>query len=164
MAQSIAGVLTNLHAACVALYATTLGSDGQPVLVSPGQPGQYQPHAILAVGMELRLPITRPTMGTGRSREQTAEIDVVASVYVAGGDEAQSTANAAALALQAQLETYLRTSPNETLSGACRDSYVSNARLEPAVAWQQLDGPNSTPVAAGRVATNTITVTALIRY
>lgn len=164
MTQSIAGAVVNLHAACVALYAGTTGTDNQPVLVTLGQPGQYQAYAIVAVGMDLRLPVTRPTMGTGRSREQEAEIDVLASVYVPGGEEAQATAIAAALDLQEQLETWLRTSPNESLSGACRDSWVSNARIEPAIAWQQFDDPQTPPVAIGRVATNTITVTARIRY
>lgn len=164
MPQSIAGVVTNLHAACVALYAATSGTDDQPVLVTLGQPGQYQPNAIVAIGMDMRLPITRPTMGTGRSREQTAEIDVVVSVYVPGGEEGQATAIAAALALQAQLETYLRTSPNESLSGACRDSWVSAAQLANSVAYQQFDDPSSTPVPTGRITEITLTVTAAIRY
>jgi hypothetical protein len=36
MAQGIASVVTNLFAAFTTLYGGTVGSDGQPVLVSSG--------------------------------------------------------------------------------------------------------------------------------
>ena len=162
--SSIAGSVANLFAVCTTLYANTVGSDNLPVLVSMAQPGQYQPNAIVAVATEIRIPVTRPTMGPARSRNTDAEIDLTMSVYVPGGEEAQPVAIAAALDLQAQLETFLRTAPNETLSGACRDSWVSNGRVVPVTTYQKSDDPKGAPVPIGRVAQNTVTVSVAIRY
>jgi hypothetical protein len=134
------------------------------VLVTPGAPGQFQPAAIVAVGWEVRTPITRPTMGTTRSRDQVAEIDVLMSVWVPGDETAQPVANASVYALLRLLETYLRTSPNEALGGNCRDSYVSNAVLQPDITYEATDDPDQEPVPTGRVASLTVTVTANIRY
>lgn len=165
MVQSIQGTLTALHAVCRdTIFANQTGADGAKVLVSMGDPGQYQAATIVAVGVDIRLPITRPTAGTGRSREQAAEIDVVISVYVPGGEEAQATANNAALTLQGLLETHFRTKPNEELGGACREAFPSNAHLVPSVAFQTFDDPQVAPVVTGRIAENTVTVTAHIRY
>lgn len=164
MTQSIDGTLSALFAACQSAYGATNGPDGAKVLVALGEPGQYQPAAIVAVGMAVRMPISRPTMGTGRSREIAAEIDVVASVFVAGGEEAQVTANLAALGLQSQLETYLRTGTNNTLGGACRDAYVSRAELIPSLARQAVDDPAMPAQITGRIADNVLTVTAHVRY
>jgi hypothetical protein len=164
MTQSLGATIDNLYAACVTLYASTTGSDGQPVLVSLGNPGQYQPNAIVAIATEIRSPITQPTMGTPRSRATVAEIDVVMSVFVPGGEDEQIVAFDAAFALQAQLETFLRTSPNERLSGACRNSFVSGSRCVPVTTYQKSDDPNRDPVPIGRVAQNTVTVSVEIRY
>lgn len=164
MTQSIAATLTGLVDACRTAYAAATGPDGADVLVSLGEPGQYQPAAIVAVGMAVRMPIERPTMGTGRSREAVVEIDVVVSVYVPGGEEAQVTANAAALDLQSLLETYLRTGTNHTLGGACRDVYVARAELIPSLARQALDDPNMPAQITGRMADNVLTVAARVRY
>jgi hypothetical protein len=164
MAQSVAGTIVALTDACVSIYADVVGPDEQAVLVSPGAPGQYQPAAIVAVGWEVRTPITRPTMGAGRSRDTQAEIDVLMSVWVPGDETAQPVANTAVYALLALLETYLRTSPNEVLGGACRDSYVSNAVLQPDITYEATDDPSDEPVPTGRVASLTVTVTTIIRY
>lgn len=164
MSQSIAGTVTALHAACRdVVFAATTGADGAKALVSLGKPGTYQPAIIVAVGTEVRTPITRPTMGAGRSREQAAEIDVVLSVYAPGDESAQATANAAAFDLQSALETYLRTGDNHTLGGACRDAWVSGARLTPLVAYDALT-EGSEPAPSGRIAEATVTVTAHVRY
>ena len=103
-------------------------------------------------------------MGPARSREITAEVDLIISVFVGGGEEAQPIATAAALGLQSQLETYFRTSPNETLSGACREAWVSNAHLALNVAYGANEDPEVRPVAIGRTADITVTITAAIRY
>jgi hypothetical protein len=95
------------------------------VLVSFGDPGSYQPDVIVAV-MGGTVPIDRPTMGTGRSREKTVTVNVVISVYVPGGDAAAPAAWITAQSMADQLEAYFRTSPNEQLSGACRDAWVSS--------------------------------------
>lgn len=165
MPQSVQDTVANLFTTCRdTVYASVTGADGESVLVSLGDPGQYQPATIVAVGMDVRLPIARPTAGTGRSREITAEIDVIISVYVPGGAEAQALAIGAALTLQGLLETHLRTSPNETLSGACRDAWVSAAQVRNSVAYSRQDDPAVPAVATGRVSDNTVTVTAAIRY
>lgn len=158
MAQSLAGVLNTLYSSFVTLYAGSTGTDSSPVLVTFGPPGQYQPSAIVAV-MDVRATIERPTLGSARSREMKAEVDVVFSVYTPGGEEAQQTSTDSALALLATLETNLRTSPNERLSGAARDAWVSAANLTASIA---VDPASNTPT--GRVTEIPTTVTALIRY
>jgi hypothetical protein len=162
--QSVGAVLTNLKAACDTIYASTLGPDSAKVLVSLGEPGQYQPAAIVAVGMAVRMPIEAGPMAPTRPREQTAEIDVVISVYVAGDESAQIIANAAALDMQAQLETYLRNGTNVTLGGSCRQALVVRAELLPSLARQTLDDPNMAPQITGRIADNVVTIEARIRY
>lgn len=164
MPQSIGGVVTALKAACDSIYATVTDEQGEPAQVVLSRPGQYQANYIVAVATAIRQPITRPTMGPGRSRETPAEIDVIFSIYVPGGEEAQVPAIDRATSMQGQLETYLRTSPNETLGGACRDAYVSNAQMYPETAYQVFDDPNIAPVPTGRIAENTVTVTVIIRY
>lgn len=166
MAQSTEALLVALFAtARDTIYVGQVGTDGQPVLVSDGEPGLAQPFSIVAVNTEIRMPITRPTMGTGRSREQVVEVDCVISVYVAGGAEAQSTANAGALALQRLFEAYFRTG-DITLGGACYDAWVSYSRLVPSIAWSrpQSEDPEIRPVATGRLSTAFLTVTARVRY
>jgi hypothetical protein len=165
MVQSISGAITNLHAACRdTVFANSKGTDDLPVLVSLGKPGKYQPNAIVAVGMDVRMPIERPAMGTNRSREQTAEIAVVISVWAGGDEDSQPIVTAAALDLLSLLETHFRTSPNETLGGACREAWVSVGSLVQAPTYQEQDDPKAPPIPTGRVAEIVATVTASIRY
>lgn len=169
MTQTISGVVTNLFTACRdTVYTATKGTDDLPVLVSLGPPGKHQPNAIVAIGMNLHLPITRPTLGPNRSREQQASVDCLLNVYVPGDEDAQATATAAALDLLSQLETYLRTAPNEKLSGACVDSWVSAAEVAAQVVYQKQqpaqDNPNPPDLPVGRAASINVTVSALIRY
>jgi hypothetical protein len=165
MVQSISGSITNLHAVCRdTVFANSLGTDGLPVLVSLGAPGKYQPNAIVAVGMGIRMPIERPTLGTNRSREQPAEIEVTISCWVPGDEDAQPLATANALDLLSLLETHFRTSPNETLGGACRESWVSVGSLVQQATYQPTDDPAAPPVPTGRVAEIVATITASIRY
>lgn len=164
MAQSISGTITNLFAACKTVFANTTGTDGDPVLVSLGTPGKYQPNGVVAVAMDVRAPIDRPTMGTNRSREMAAEIDILFSWFVPGDEDSQLLATAGALAAFSQLETYLRTSPNEALGGACRDSWASVANFAQLVAYQPDEDPTQPAHPVGRLAMLTATVTALIRY
>lgn len=161
MSQSIKGTRAALYAACRdTIYAGQTDGRGAPVLVTYGRPGTYQADYIIAVGMHTRQPVTRPTMGTGRSREKLAEIDVVVSVFVPGTEVAQQTASEACDDLAELLDAYFRTSPNETLGGACLEAWVSN-----------IDGPApdlvtnpETKAVMGRVAESVVTVTARIRY
>jgi hypothetical protein len=92
MTQTVEGVRANLFAACKTLYAAETDSTGKKVAVSYGPPGTHQPNYIVGVAMETRQPITRPTMGTRRSRERTVEIDVIVSCYTAGADRSDPPA------------------------------------------------------------------------
>lgn len=156
--QSLAGVFDAMFASFVPLYADQVGTDGSPVLVTFGPPGQDQPSAIVAI-MDTRTLITRPTLGTGRSREMAAEIDVTFSVYTQGDETTQQTSTDCALGLLTVLESNLRTSPNERLGGVARDAWVSAANVAGTVA---VDPDSGNP--AGRVCTVEAVVTALIRY
>lgn len=161
MTQTVKGTRAALYTACKnTIYAASVDGRGAPVLVTYGRPGSYQADYIVAVGMGTRQPITRPTLGTNRSRQKDVEIDVIVSVYVPGTEVAQQTASEACDDLTELLDTYLRTSPNETLGGACFDSWVSN-----------IDGPvpdvvtnPETKAVTGRIAESVVTVTARIRY
>lgn len=164
MAQSVSGVVDALRAACDGIYASVTDETGSPVQVVTSRPGQYQANYIVAVATEIRQEIARPTMGPSRPREAVVELDCVLSVYVPGGEDVQQQAIDRALSMQGLLESYLRQSPNETLGGACRDSFVSASALVPDIAFQSFDDPNMPPVPTGRVAESTVTVTAFIRY
>lgn len=166
MTQSIAGTVSGLFAACQTLYAGATSGDGAPVYVCLGHPGSYQPAEFVAVGMDVRQLITRPTMGTNRSREKTAEIDVVTSVFVPGmipddvtPSGTQADALSRACALSDSLESYFRTAGNETFSGACREAWVSNIA---GPAMGEMYDKAGHPI--GRVAELTVTITAAIRY
>ena len=158
MAQSIAGVLDAMLASFTTIFAGSLGPDGAPVLVSFGDPGQYQPSAIVAI-MDTTTAISRPTLGTNRSREMAADVSLIISVYTQGDESAQQVSTDAAFALLTILEQNLRTSPNERLGGASRDAWVSKA--DP-IATIAIDPANNLPT--GRVTEIHVTVTALIRY
>jgi hypothetical protein len=166
MTQSIAGTIAGLFSACQTLYAAQAAGDGSPVYVCLGHPGSYQPAEFVGVAMDVREPIARPTMGTNRSREKTAEIDVVISVFVPGmipDDVSPSGTQVDALnracALSDSLEAYFRVAGNETFGGACRESWVSNIA---GPAMGELADKAGHPI--GRVAELTLTVTAAIRY
>jgi hypothetical protein len=159
MTQSAKASVAGLYTICQSIYAGQSGLDGSPVLVVYGPPGSNQPEAIVGVGMSTRQPITRPTMGTNRSRETLAEIDVVISVWQSGAELVQQYASEKCFDLVDLLQSYFRTVGQETLSGGCMDAWVSN-----------VDGPNPTVTydaggnPAGRSADATVTVTARIRY
>ena len=158
MAQSIAGVLDALYTSIAAIFAGSVGPDAAPVLVSFGDPGQYQPSAIVAI-MDTTTQISRPTLGTGRSREMAADVSIIISVYTPGDESAQQVSTDAAFALLTVLEQNLRTSPNERLGGASRDAWVSKA--DP-VATVAVDPASNAPT--GRVTEIHVIVTTLVRY
>jgi hypothetical protein len=158
MTQSLVGVLDAIFAAFTTAYAASTGPDGSPVLVSFGDPGSYQPAAIVAL-METRIEVGRPTMGTARSREMVAESDLIVSVYAEGDQTRQQVATDSALALVTILEQYLRTSPNEGLGGASYDSWMSQLKVVPSVAY---DPASQSPI--GRVTECLATITTKIRY
>lgn len=155
MAQSVIGVRTALYAACQTLFAA------DDVLVSYGDPGNYQPDVLVAV-MQSRGGITSPVMTPRRPREKALETDVQISVYQAGGEEAQIAADTRAWALADQLEAFFQTDPNEKLGGACRWCFVTNVQHDPSIAWEDA-GDGLPPVPAGRVADIVCTTTAFVR-
>jgi hypothetical protein len=158
MTQSLSDVFTTLFSSIATLFATSVGTDGAPVLVSFGPPGEYQPSAIVAI-MDCHGEIERPTLGTNRSREMAAAIEVTISVYTPGDESAQQVSLTKACELLDTLEDNLRLSPNERLGGACRDAWISSANPKGSVAMDpELDS------VAGRVTDIEATITALIRY
>lgn len=159
MPQSIQGALSGLFAACQGIYTGVPNLEGGDIAVTYGPPGSDQPSSIVAVGMSIRQPVTRPTLGPARSREKFAELDVLIGTWVPGGYTAQRTATEGCMALVELLEAYFRVPGAETLGGGCMDAWVSF-----------VDGPNpdvsthpDTGAATGRYARATATVTARIR-
>lgn len=160
MSQSIKGVRAGLFAVCQSIYDGQTDTSGAPVLVSYGPPGSYQPQEIVAVGVDCRQPVTRPTLGAGRSREKEAEIDVVISVFVPGTEAEQQTASERCDDLADLLDSYFRTIGQETLGDSCREAWLSN--ISGPVPDLAVD-PHSGAV-TGRLAESTVTITARIRY
>lgn len=160
MTQSTSAVRAALLAGCETLFADETDTNGAPVLVCLGEPGSYQPDYIVAVAMATRQPVTRPTMGTSRSRERMAEVDVVFSTYVAGDEAASVSAADACESLVDAFETWIRTKPNEALGGACTDAWVSNIDGPRIQAARAIEGSGVT----GRVAESVVTITTRIRY
>jgi hypothetical protein len=151
MPQSVTAVWSNLYTACQGLFPA-------PTLVSFGDPGAYQPDVIVAV-MGGKIPVARPTMGTNRSREKTCDVEVMISVYIPGDNQqSQVAAWTAAQAMSDQLEAYFRTAGNETLSGACREAYVSDTVVDLSNIRDADSGNQS-----GSIAEITATVTAYVR-
>lgn len=160
MTQSVKASRAGLFTVCKTIFASSVDAYGAPVLVTYGPPGVNQPNNIVAVGMATRQPITRPTMGTNRSRDTHADIDIVISAYAPGDESVQQAACESCDDMAAQIEAYFRVQGNETLGGGCRDAWVSNIDgPTPAVAVH----PESNAI-TGRVAQSTVTVTAAIRY
>ena len=163
MPQSIAGVLDTLYTNLTTLFVGQTGTDGSPVLVTFGPPGQYQPSAIVSI-LDTTTQITRPTMGPNRSREMAADVTAVISVYTPGDETQQQVSTDNAFALLTVLESNLRTAPNERLGGASWDAWVSKADPVATVVYAYSDDPNAPPVPTGRVTEITVTITTLIRY
>ena len=109
--------------------------------------------------MGQRIEVTRPTMGTNRSREETVETDVTFSVFMPGADEAQRDATERAYAMALQLDERLRSAPNEALSGACRDAWTVRGEL---VESRYTSSPGGGSV-SGRLAELTVVVVTVAR-
>lgn len=155
MSQSAIGVRQALFTELGVLFPD------EDTLILYGPAGNYQTLVMVSIGQS-RSPITRPTMTTNRSREKVLETDVVFSVLAPGGEESQVLADDRAWSMVDAFEAYFRTSPNERLGGACRDSLITNTVHDSYVGAETLDDGESTP--AGRVAEITVTVLAVVRY
>ena len=158
--MSATAITKAIHGACVDLF----GGEAD-TLVCLGMPGSMQPDVIVAVGTEVRQGVTRPTMGTGRSRERAIELDVTLSVYVPGDESAQWDAMARLEGMCDDLEDWFRAGDNCHLgvdadgSWLVRDSWVSDiAGPRNGVVHDPASGS-----AAGRVAEATVVITTLWR-
>lgn len=113
-----------------------------PTLVIYGPPGEDQENEIVAV-MGSKTPITRPTMGTSRSREEITETEIVFDVYQGGGPEVMQTVTERAYAMAGQLGDYLATSPQERLGSVVStpyDSWVSDLEDTVSIAYNAQSG------------------------
>lgn len=104
----------------------------------------------------------RPTAGgQTRSREETADVEVILSCAVPGDNEsidnAQRQATEAAYVMLDTLETHFRDRHNRTLDGACRDAIVSRHELNE---YHATDPEGYT---SGRVGEITATITCRTR-
>lgn len=124
---------------------------------------QLDKPADLAVIGDARTTISRPTTGGAkRSREESAEVDLIVSCYrplsLDGMDDdgVQLVASMAAWAMVDKLHDYLRKRGNETLGGVCRDAWVSDTKDSDYALTD--DG-----LVAGRCCDITITITAATR-
>lgn len=160
MSQSGKAFRQALYAAAQALYADVRDTTDAPPTVVLGRPTNHQPNIIVAVGLSSQETITRPTHGTGRSRERQIELSVTISVFIPSSENDQINASDQCDDMVDQLENYLRAGENNRLGGACRDSFVS-----------AIDGPTPDVVyapqssnATGRVSEAVVTVTGFVRY
>lgn len=155
MAQSLTGSWDQLLAVLVALFPAAV--------VTSGDPGEYTNDLIVTL-LELRAPISQPVSSPTRPREKVAEVDVLFSAFVAGGEEAQQPANQAAWVAADAFENHFRTKPNEELNGSCRSCFVTSVHLRPYIYWVTEDNAGvPVDVAAGRVCDITSTVTIHVR-
>ena len=145
--------MSAVPAAKAARISALTGMFPAPVLVSYGPPGSYQPDVIVAV-MDARSGVERPVMGPARPKEETSDIDVVFSVWRAGTESVQQAATEQAFTMLKTFTDWFKTAPNESLSGACRDSWVSSYDLQESAS---LDPQSGAPT--GRIAEVTATVT-----
>lgn len=154
MASAVPALKAALRTVCRELWPTAHVYRAVPQLDQPTD---------LAVIGDARTTITRPTSGGGkRSREESAEVEVVISTYRpidygnVDDDGVQLVASTDAWEMADQLHDYLRTRGNETLGGICRDAWISETsdRDYPLMAEGLL---------AGRCTDITITITAATR-
>lgn len=155
MASSPSGVKAGLFTLAGTLYGSY-----DDLLVSYGMPdGNFQANDIVAV-LDQRLEVTRPTMATSRPREEQVQTLVLFSCWRAGpGADVQRTATERAWALFDVLADHFRTSPNETLSGACREAWVVSGELRESKTYSRENPEHVT----GRVTDLTAVVTSKAR-
>lgn len=162
-----AAALDGLFTALQGIYAASLDAMGEPIQVSRGPADVFLAGSVVSV-LGCKSPIVRPTMSPSRSRETALAVDIEISVYLQGGNEVQSVVDDAAWNLEAPLEAYFRTSPNERLGLVappvqCYDSWLESAEHTPDIYWV-FDDPAQPPVAAGRFATIECVAILKLRY
>lgn len=103
---------------------TSLYSD--PTTVHWGPPTTFQPAEIVSVGGQV-VEFGAAPMAPTRPREEIVQTVVTFSVFTA---DDQRTATLRAFELYDVLADHFKTGPNETLSGACREAFVSGFEVE----------------------------------
>lgn len=116
-----------------------------------GPPGGWLSEIVASVGNAI-VESTQNVMGTRRPRREDAELDVVLSVFQAGGPEAQQVATELAFALLGDFADYFRTAGNEALGGACDNAFVSAYSLD------ESDDPDVLEKGRSAAITTTLTV------
>lgn len=132
------------------------GADG--ALTTHSTPDPNLPNDVVSVGAQ-RFEVSKPTMGTNRSREEVVETDVMFSCYRPGDEKAQRIATTQAFTMALALDEWFRTKPNEELGGACREAWVSGGELDES---KVVPAEGGTAV-QGRMATLVVTVTTRAR-
>lgn len=138
---------------------------GRQAVVCEGNPGSYEPDIIISIASDASgaagsAAISRPTMGTNRSREIAVEINIAFSVLVYGADIAGRAARQALNALLEPVQLYFRIAGQEVLGGSCREAWVSGFPQIPHVSNAH---DSESGAVVGRFADAVLTVTALIR-
>lgn len=88
----------------------------------PGYPLPENPDIVTVIGVSTE---AEPgPLGPARRRDETLRVSVTLSSFVAGGPEAQTTADDRAYVLLAAIESALRTDP--TLGGVCTEAAVES--------------------------------------
>jgi len=140
--------------AAVVTLIGALFPDTSAVQAAYGTPGAVAAQDVVLVG-DARVTVSRPTMGPRRSREHAIELDVVFDCFRFGGAEQQQPATEAALAALDVLEEHLRVPGNETLTGTCREAWVSGYELT--------EPDDAEETGQGRRSIVTATITAAVR-
>lgn len=140
--------IPGVKAALVSTVLPALFPDAQ---VTYGPPGSWLSEVVVAVGNAV-VESTQQVMGTRRPRREDAEVEVVLSVFQAGGPEAQQAATEAAFSLLGTLADYFRTQGNETLGGACDNAMIT------AYALDESDDPDVLERGRSAAVTATLTV------
>lgn len=145
------------------VYTGVVDAMGEPVLVTYGPAGSNLPGTIVMLG-DQRSTITRPTLGTGRSRDTRFEVDVEFNCYLQGGPEIQQTVTEQCWNLLPVLENYFRVAGQERIGGTYDTHLGDVGELQQLIAYSSLDDPTAEPIPVGRQAILTVPIQANIRY
>lgn len=109
------------------LIAQTIWA-GTDVQVSFGHPGMTQADDIVSFGaLETEQDVA--AYGTNRAREETVTLEVLISVFRAGGAEMEKVASDRAYELLAALEQYVRVT-DTTVNGTCRHCFLVSTQSD----------------------------------
>lgn len=123
------------------------------VQIEVGYPWPQTAADIVAVGA-VRSTQEPATLGTQRSREETLTVDVLVSVFRAGGQEVEQVASDRAYALLGALERHVRIT-DTTLGGVVRHCFLTGHEMD--------SQPFSDDTGMGRTVEIAATFTAAVR-